>query len=302
MHLVRFGRTPALFMTVAILLCCQIEAQNPKNKVKPKVEPSQSTPEPVVAKPDLSKEFMVLGRKAFAAVDRLNEHLLDSKVVISHGNIMELSDEKESWVLRATTAEQASDDLQAVAESPTEKLIARTVTDAVSFIQRNHGEIDTKTEIAVHGWNSHVLRFEAEGLSSLYLGTSDVPAARLGAMDRATSTTKELLSSPCYLAAKETVSTGVLRSCDPPQNSASAATSELTPEERYVSQLKYQGKGITVRAEGHTLIYAIERPTDRTVALFQEAIDSGSFHRLRSFGFLQFRLEAGGRIFEWPIK
>src|SRR6266550_8765043 len=130
-----YGR-PALFVTVAILLCCQIEAQNPKNKVKPKAEALKVTPEALVVKPDLSKEFMVLGRKAFGAIDRLDEHLLDTKDVISHGNTMEMSDEKESWLLRATTAEKASDDLQAVAESTVEKLVAQIVSTAVSNIQR----------------------------------------------------------------------------------------------------------------------------------------------------------------------
>ena len=314
MRLVRCALVFKLFTTVAILLCCQIQAQNPKNKLKPKPAPLQVTPEPLAAKADLSKEFMELGRKAFAAIDRLNEHLLDTKDVISHGNIMELSDEKGSWVLRATTAEKASDDVQALAESTEEKLIARIVGSAVSDIQRSHNMVDIETEIAVHGWNLHVLQLEQEGVSPLFLGPSGVPDASRSAMDRATNASEAVVSNPCYLAAKEAVSTGTFDSsrCEPAKgNSQHARDIYAEQKDAFWKQL---GASRALRAEGQTLIFTedartprppFKKPSDSPetyAATFMKTSDESSRAQLKSFGFTRIRLEIGGKMFEWPIE
>ena len=55
-------RCPALLMTVVILLRYQIQAQSLKHRAASKPAPPQRTPEPALPKPELSKEFMLLGR------------------------------------------------------------------------------------------------------------------------------------------------------------------------------------------------------------------------------------------------
>ena len=212
-------RNVATLLFAATLLCCHVLAQNaPKHKPTP--APLQSAPKLTTAKPgEFSKEFMALGRKAFAAIDRLNEHLLDTKTLTSAGNMMELSDDKESWTLRAVAAEKASDDLQAFAESPGEKRVAQIVSNTVFFITANHNTIDTDTQIAVLQENSHELEMQALGISPVYRRpATSVADASKRATDKATVATEELLSDPCYLAAKEAVTTGLLHSterCDP---------------------------------------------------------------------------------------
>jgi hypothetical protein len=311
------GRSPALFMTVAILLCFQIQAQNPKNKVKPKAdEASQSIPEPRVAKPDLSKEFMLLGRKAFAAIDRLNEHLLDTKDVVSHGGIQRLSDEKESWVLHQTTTEKAADDVQAVAETPVEKHIAQIVEDAVLLIHRNHDLIDNETEVAVRDANARESSIEgADVVGSGSRAIIDLlNIAREKAIDPATSATKELLSGPCYLAAKEAVSTGVLETVACESAKRNAADKELAEAEHRNAIAKQLTEGSggfwAVRADGHILIWTLKidlkattSPEEDAATFYKGNVDPESNRvALRSVGFTQVRLEIGSKTFDWLIQ
>jgi len=291
-----------LFLTV--LSHCQIRSQSSNNKVIPKTLPAQKAVKPIVADQPLSKEFMILGRKAFAAVDRMNEHFLDTKEARLHNNIMEVSDEKESWVLSVATAEKASDDLQSLTETDGEKLIAQTVRDAGTSIRNAHNMIDADTEIAVRGWNLSVQLQTNEGVSTVGLVPSGFPAASLEAINLAKMLSEQISISPCFLAAKQAVITGVLKQCQSQASSMDNPVPQLTPEQKYINQLKIPHG--TARVEDHILIYSLEvSPTssaDHLAAAFQAGVNSGKQHFLRSFGFERIRLEAGGRVFEWPIK
>jgi len=305
-------------MTVVILLCFQTLAQSVKHRVALNPAPPQSTPEPVQPKPEVSKEFMVLGRKAFTAVDRLNEHLLDTKTLISRGTMMELSDEKESWMLRETASEKACDDVLAEAETPLEKNIAQVVRDAALAIQRNHELIERDTEVAVRDGNLNEIRLEQEGVQGPFLASghaldiTHVEHIAQNAILLATIATRALLSSSCYLGVKEAVSTGVFDSDGKCESAARKAGG--TGEAPEASQLKsavakqLTEAGIAARADGQTLIWTVDLPSAFTAetfaARFHERIVEPEYPRatLRSVGLLQIRLETGGKTFDWLVQ
>lgn len=334
-------RNVATLLFAATLLCCHVLAQNaPKHKSTP--APLQGALKLAPAKPgELSKEFMALGRKAFAAIDRLNEHLLDTKDLTSDGSMMELSDDKESWTLRAVAAEKASDDLQAVAESPGEKRVAQKVSFAILIVEENHNAIDAETSIAVSTENLHELQMQALGISPVFRRPStSIADASKRATEKATIATKEFLSGPCYLAAKEAVSTGLLDSierCDPPvqelrvnSKTPIAVTDSVTPTDTLQARTdtlvkqsdadqiarnnvaaRLTDNESAARAEGQVLIWTIPPPTGMSpedfAAAFKKriivAVDNESNReKLRSYGFTQTRLETGGKSFEWPFE
>jgi hypothetical protein len=274
---------------------------------------------------------MSVGRKAFTALDRLNEHLFDTKTVVWHGTIMELSDEKESWILRETAAEKAADDVQAVAGTPKEKDVTELISNALVVIERNHKMIDTDTEIAVNAANTDVSLAQLERVQGPFL-TQTIALAAEGirntarrSMDRATTATQELLTNPCYVAAKGAVSTGVLETaaCEAAkQKEADRAASEAIRKsetesaeaERRESIAKHltkdSGPSWVVRAEGPILIWALKTPLDRDTSPEEFA---ATFYRnnvgpesrrnvLRSVGFSGVRLEIGSKAFDWPIQ
>jgi hypothetical protein len=325
------SRCSIIVIAAVILLCRQTLAQSPPVKAGPKPVPSQTAPRAPAAQPNFSAEFLALGRKAFTALDRLNEHLLDTKTLVSRGIMMELSDEKESWILRETAAEKASDDVQAVTASPQEKAVAEVISNALVVIQRNHKAIDNDTEIAVDAANAHERQMEQERIQGPFLteiialDAEGVRNTARRAMDRASTATRELVTSPCYLAAKEAVGTGVLENaaCEAAkqkeaQRAASEAKakseSELAEDERrnaIAKQLtKDSGPSWEIRAEGRILIWASKiplepaTPPEEFAATFYRNNVGPNSRRtaLRSVGFSGVRLEVGSKAFDWPIQ
>lgn len=170
-------------------------------------------------KNELSKEFAVLGRRAVAALARLDEHFLDIKTLGFKGNTLELSDAKDSWTLREVAAEKTVFELEAAAATPAEKYAAGFVAKALAGLQASHNMIDTKVERALTIANAEYSKNIILGLDPVFLTGSFRPVyrAREEAIDEAVTAKDKLLSEPCYLAFKEALEAGMLKDeCMPP--------------------------------------------------------------------------------------
>jgi len=180
-----------VLILAALLLCSTLQAQSPHKPIhKPKPAAPAPAPEPP-AKPEISKEFAVLGRKAFSRIDRLNEQVLEIKTPRERGDLEEMSPEPSTWSLRAVEAETAADDLQAAAQTKLEKDIAGVVDYALYEVQSAHALYESQNEIDMHARNTTTL-----GLSvGVYTPPSKFDNKK--AMDQATSSTEKVMTSGC---------------------------------------------------------------------------------------------------------
>lgn len=220
-------RDLACLLVVFTLSCCLLGQSKPRTSAK-SAKPETGTPaeKSTAASQEVSREFMVLGRKAFAALGRLNEHFLDTETVALNGRREVVSEEKMSWVLRRVAAEESPDELMAVAESPVEKQIARRLHLSLFLLQGYHAEIDVKVAQAASKDNLHELEMETltgkRGSSF-----SSVAQVQEKAAAEASALEKKLFEDSCFLAAKEAVISGTFSGPDPCR--AKAPETESSP-------------------------------------------------------------------------
>jgi hypothetical protein len=197
-------------LAVFTFSCCLLGQSKLRTSVKSaKPETGTAAEKSTAASQEVSREFMVLGRKAFAALDRLNEHFLDTKTVALNGRREAVSEEKMSWILRSVAAEEAADELMAVAESPVEKQIASRLHLSLFLLQGYHAEIDVKVTQAAITDNLHEL--EMETLTGKGSGFSSVAQIQEKAATEASALGKKLFEDSCFLAAKEAVISETLK-------------------------------------------------------------------------------------------
>ncbi len=142
-----------LTLTAALLLCSTLQAQSPH---KPIHKPKAAAPVPP-SKPEIFKEFAVLGLKACSRIDRLKEQILEIKTPRDRGDLEEMSPEPVTWSLRVVEAETTVDDLQAAAQTKLEKDIADIVKLALYWVQQAHTLYESQTEIDMLARNATTL-------------------------------------------------------------------------------------------------------------------------------------------------
>jgi hypothetical protein len=225
--LVMLKNLGVLLFAVSTLSCNLLGQSKPTEATKPRRSESGISSDKSLSAPvELSKEFMTLARKAFAAIDRLDQHFLDTKTVTLNGRREILSDEKMSWTLRAVAAETAADELMAVAESPAEKRMCDRLRLSLHLLEGYHEEIEVKVEQAVQKDNFHESEMAALGVPSTSQGT--VAGVYSKALEDATRRRKELFTESCFVAVKEAVIAGIPKEpeqCKARVNEAKAAPS-----------------------------------------------------------------------------
>ncbi|HEY7351461.1 MAG TPA: hypothetical protein VH596_01725 [Terriglobales bacterium] len=314
-------------MLCAILLLWNLDAQT---HTEDRPTTSSASAELTNHKVKLSNEFVVKAKQAFFAIDRLNQHLLDLRETsLSKDQLLELSDEKQSWLTQMSGAETVCDEAAALATTAQEKQIAQIAEDTVRTIETHHKSIEAAVELAVGAANIQTMNAELEGIAgpflaqTIALGMHDVNRVREDSSTKSASAAKSYLAAACIVRARQALESGLAdddmsKSCAPVTQDDLSRSIGPSTENHPVSQdervsvatflATNAGKDWDVRADGDTLIWKLKSAPPSSPENFAAEFKQNSVYKepgltkLRSVGFNQVRLEIGDEAFVWSIR